>query len=326
MTFLFLPPAFAQKALRIGSVSYDQHVHSTELIKFTVAVKNNEATTQFAEVDITLTNVETEQELTLVPVLTGNVLAGQESVLVTTYQNIPDGTYTVSFPLFDGDGVRVDRVTGSTPIHIGTETETLQVFPEVIHLGTLPPGRAMFPTPIEVRWAFYRFNRLRLDQPFYIRIYSDNAARYRGVRGALRRNSPAGLVSADGRFAIPLKLWNLNYGPDMQEGGWDAALAGPPPVDDDAFWIGPELLEGGRNLGSANWVRIPDLSEMTSDPVSWRRLIGQDPFDNRYVSDSNQTGDFTLKSPFTLYLAAEAGPTAVEGAYTANLVVELWDP
>ena len=72
--------------------------------------------------------------------------------------------------------------------------------------------------------------------------------------------------------------------------------------------------------------RIPDLVDMTPDPVTWRRLIGQDQYDTREATDTNPTGDFTLKSPFTLYLATEAGPSAVEGSYAANLVVELWNP
>ncbi len=65
---------------------------------------------------------------------------------------------------------------------------------------------------------------------------------------------------------------------------------------------------------------------MTANPVTWRRMIGQDAYDNRFVSDANITGDFTLKSPFTFYMATEAGAAAVEGTYTATLVVELWSP
>ena len=157
-------------------------------------------------------------------------------------------------------------------------------------------------------------------------IYTDNAARYEGIPHALGKVSPAGLVSLNGRYVIPIKCWTINFGPDIQETGWDAAIAGPPPVDDDDYWLGPPLIEGTRSYGSANWVRIPDLQDMTPNPVTWRRLIGQDQYDSRFVADANVTGDFTLKSPFTLYLATEAGPTAVEGSYAANLVVELWAP
>ncbi len=342
---LLLPatPAEAGKNLKIVSVAYDQHFNPTEDVRFTIVVKNNEATAESAEIDVTLSNIDTEAETTLTPVLTGTAGAGGTVSLSTTYR-VAAGTYTVSFPLFDGDGVRVDRVAGKFPLHIGTETESIHVYPEVIQLGTLPPGRYMHPMPIEVRWNYYRFNRLRLDQPFTVRIYTDNATRYAGIPGALRRLSGGGLVSLDGRYVIPLKVWCLNFGPDIQETGWDVGLAGPPPVDEDDAWIGPPLLEGklratytgssyapgayavGRNVGSASWVRIPDLTDMTANPTSWRRLIGQDPHDDRFVSDSNPTGDFTLRNPFTFWLATEAGPAAVEGSYAATLVVELWNP
>lgn len=327
--------SLADATRKIASVSYDQHFNPTESVTFNVTVANTASTAQFVEVDVTLVNVNTGAETTLTPVLTGTVPAGGTLPLThsggtATYNlqtlGIGAGTYTVSFPMFDGDGVRIDRVGGKFPLHVGTETESIRVFPEVIHLGAIPPGRFMHPTPIEVSWSFFRFNRLRLDQPFSVRIYTDNSARYRGIPGAVRKNSSAGLVSLDGKYVIPLKIWNLNYGPDIQETGWDSSLAGPPPVDEDSFWSGPSLLEGDRNRNSAAWVRIPDFSEMTSNPTSWRRMIGQDPTDNRFVADSNATGDFTLTSPFTFYLATESGAAAVEGSYAATLIVELWSP
>ncbi len=319
-------PALAAKDLKILSIAYDQHFHPGDPVFFSVLVKNNESTSQFAEVDITLSNLDTEAESTLTPVLTGTIPANSTLFLSATYTSLTAGIYSVSFPLFDGDGLRSDRIGGKFPIHVGTETESVRVFPEAIHLGTIPPGRFMYPTPIEVRWSYFRFNRLRLDQPFTIRIYTDNAARYEGTPNAVRRVSPAGLVSLNGRYVLPLKVWTLNFGPDIQETGWDAPLAGPPPVDNNDYWLGPRLLEGTRSLGSSAWVRIPDLIDMTADPVTWRRLIGQDPDDTRFVADSNVTGDFTLKNPFTFYLATEAGPTAVEGSYAATLIVELWNP
>ncbi len=307
-------------------MAYDQHFNPNEPVTFTVIVKNNETrSNEFAEVDVTLTNTDTERESTLTPVMTATVLANSTAPLVRSY-TVAAGNYTVSFPLFDGNGAKTDQVAGKFPLHIGSETEALRIFPEILSFGTLPPGRSMLPTPITVSWDYYRFNRLRLDTPFAIRIYTDNAARYQGVPGAVLKNSPAGLVSLDGKYALPLKVWCSNFGPDVQGTGWDASLAGPPPVDDDNEWIGPPLLEDRRNYDSATWVRIPDFSEMTSDPISWRRLIGQDPSDSRYANDTNRIGDFTLKSPFTFYLATEGGPIAVEGKYAATLIVELWSP
>lgn len=330
-------------ALKIASVSYDTHFLPTESVEFNVAVFNSGSTSVTAEVDIALTNVDTERERTL---STPAVLvadnsqsngvpaggtkrmthSGGSSIYSLSANSIGAGTYTVSFVLFDANGIRRDHVSGPFPLHVGTETESISVFPQTIHLGVLPPGRTMHPTPIEVSWNFFRFNRLRLDDPFSIRVYTDNASRYRGIPQALQRGSPAGLVSLDGKYLIPLKVWNLNYGPELEATGWDVSLAGPPPVDDDAAWLGPPLLEGKRHLDAAAWVRIPDFSEMTSHPSSWRRLIGQDITDSRFVGDTNSTGDFTLRSPFTFYLATDAGSTAVEGSYSTTLVVELWSP
>ena len=319
-------PALAALNLRVIAAGYDTHFHPGETMTFSVIIGNNETTAQFAEVDVTLVNLATGQETTLIPVMTGTAGPVGRLTLEQSYGAPAAGSYSVTFPLYDGNGDRSDRLRGKYAIHIGDETESLRVFPEVIHLGTLPPGRYLHPTPIEIHWNFYQFNRLRQDQPFTIRIYTDNAARYEGVPHALEKVSPAGLVSLNGRYVIPLKCWTLNFGPDIQETGWDAAIAGPPPVDEDDYWLGPPLIEGSRSYGSASWVRVPDLADMTPDPITWRRLIGQDQTDTRFVSDSNPVGDFTLSSPFTVYLATETGPTAVEGSYAANLVVELWAP
>ena len=333
-------PALAADNLRIVDVEYQEHFNPGEPALFNVTLRNNELVARFAEVDIAIVDQATGFELTLVPVLTGTLAVDSPQTLSQTYftnagpaaaragafTQIPPGSYTVVFTLFDGNGDRCDQLRGKFPLQVGSETESLRVFPEAVNLGTLPPGRYMHPVPLEIRYSFFQFNRLRQNQPFAIRIYTDNSARYEGIPHAVGKVSPGGLVSMDGRYVIPLKCWSLNFGPDMQETGWDSGLAGPPPVDEDDIWIGPPLLEGGRNYGSAAWVRIPDLVDMTADPHTWRRFVGQDPYDSQYVSDSNPTGDFTLRSPFSVYLATETGPTAVEGTYAANLVVELWSP
>jgi len=101
---------------------------------------------------------------------------------------------------------------------------------------------------------------------------------------------------------------------------------GPPPVNDDTMWIGPLLNTGEYDEDRAAWLRIPDWIEMTSNSDSWRDLISQDPFDAGTVSDSNQTGDATLKSPFEVYLATQAGPSAVYGKYHSRLIIELFTP
>ncbi len=331
LTLLLLaaPCAFAAKNLRIVSASYDQYFHRSEAPTFLVTVQNNEPTNEGVELVIISNNLDTEEESVLADVGSGAgvVLAnGGTFTFQTAVGPLAAGIYTLTFRILDGDAARSDQLRGKFPIHIGTETESLRVFPDVINLGTIPPGRYMHPIPVEVSWSYFRFNELRRGQPFTIRIYSDNAGRFGGVPGAVAKVSPAGIVHMSGRYALPLKTWNLNYGPDIQETGWDATLAGPPPVEEDDYWLGPPLLEGNRNLNSASWARVPDLTDMTANPIGWRRLIGEDAYDSRFVSDLNLTGDFTLRSPFTFYMATEAGATAVEGVYSATLIVELWSP
>ncbi|MBI4313233.1 MAG: hypothetical protein HY594_00300 [Candidatus Omnitrophica bacterium] len=318
-------PAWAS-TLRILNASYQQHFTPGEPMTFRVMVQNLEPTPQGIELLVILTNLTTGAETVPLDVGTPGTVAAGAVFTFTPSTTAEPGIYTVSFRILDGDGIRSDQITGQYPIHVGTQGDTLHVFPDSLHLGALLAGRHMHPIPLEIRWNFYRFNELRLDQPFSVRIYTDNASRYRGIPGAIRQGSPAGLLSENGRYSLPLKIWSANFGPDVQETGWSGDLAGPPPVDDDTFWIGPLLADGDREVGAVAWLRIPDFSEMSSDPGSWRRIIGQDPHDSRFVSDTNKTGDFTLPSPVTVYVAAETGAGSVQGNYSATLVVELYSP
>ena len=322
---LLVAPSAWAATLRILDAAYDQHFTPGEPITFRVRAQNLEPTSQGIELLVILTNQETGAETTPIDVGSGAVASGEIFTFVQS-TTAETGRYTVTFRILDGNAVRSDQITGKFPIHVGTNADLIHVFPEALHLGTLPPGRFMHPVPLEIRWDFFRFNRLRVDHPFHVRVYTDNAARYRGVPGAVRAASPAGLVSDDGRFAIPLKIWTVNFGPDVQETGWDPDTMGPPPVEDDTFWIGPLMTNGGREVGAVAWLRVPDLSEMASDPAGWRRLFGRDPTDRRYITDTEVTGDFTLSSPVTMYVATDAGPTAVQGRYSATLVVELYSP
>ncbi|MBI4227960.1 MAG: hypothetical protein HY600_06810 [Candidatus Omnitrophica bacterium] len=311
--------------LRILDAAYDQHVADGELWTVRVRVQNLEPNAQAMELVVILTNQVTGEETTPIDAGGPSIVSGGIHTFVQT-ASVSAGRYTVTFRILDGNAARSDQITGKYPLHVGTNTELLHVFPDALHLGTIPPGRFMQPVPLEIRWDFYRFNRLGADQPFTIRVYSDNSSRYRGIPGALLDGSPAGLVSEDGRFTIPMKIWTVNFGPDFDETGWKADTMGPPPVDDDTYWKGPLLTSGGREVGSVAWLRIPDYSEMSSDPTTWRRLIGQEPDNQRFVTDTNVTGDYTLTSPLTVYLATEAWAAAVQGRYAATLVVELWSP
>jgi len=321
-----LVPATSWAAtLRILDVAYNQHFTPGESMTFRVRAQNLEPTAQGMELLVILTNLNTGEETTPIDVGSGSVASGATFTFTPSTPAVT-GLYTVTFRLLDGAAIRSDQVAGKFPLHVGTNADTLHAFPDALHLGTIPAGRSMHPIPLEIRWEFFRFNRLAIDQPFSIRMYTDNAPRYGGIKGALRPASPAGLISEDGRFTVPLKIWTANFGPDVQETGWDADSLGPPPVDDDTFWIGPLLTDGGREVSAVAWLRVPDVGEMSSDRGSWRRVIGQDPSDSRFVSDTNITGDFTLPSPVTVYVATEGGPTTVEGHYSTTLVVELSSP
>lgn len=322
---LLAAPTAAVADLQVDDFSYERWLTAGGTASFVVRCSNQTEVALDAFTVIILTNsakaLEVEVDSATQTIPAGGQLTFRSSQALST-----EGFYTVSIRVHNAANVQRDKVSGRFPIHVGTAAEALHLFPDALHLGTIPAGRHMHPVPLEIRWDFFRGNRLTLDQPFSIRLYSDNAARYGGIPGAVRRASPAGLVSHDGRFTIPIKIWTANFGPDVQETGWDPDMMGPPPVEDDTYWIGPLLTNHRREAGAVAWLRIPDLSEMSSNPDGWRRVIGLDPHDTRFVSDTNTTGDFTLPSPVTVYVATEAGPTAVQGRYATTFVVELYSP
>lgn len=237
------------------------------------------------------------------------------------------GKYTVQLRIYSaGDTLRLTTYA-AFPIRVsGAPIEKLRIFPTILDLGVIPYGRHMHPVPLEITWDFFLYNLLREQKPWYMRIYTDNATRFKGIQNAVHVASPGGLVSSDGKYVIPLRVWCLNYPPEDQDMGWDTKLSGPPPVDDDTYWKGPLLDNGERFENKAAWLRIPDYSEMTSLRGTWRNLIGQDFYDTQYVTDVNPTGDFTLKSPFSVYFAAETDPTSVKGNYSANMILEIYSP
>lgn len=334
---------------------YDTHYSPDETVRFTATVKNTGVVVDSLYIQVALTNYTTGVEISPYPTSgNSNVSAGQ-TVTVTTGVNgdvvPPDvtvrdwsaaaGLYTVTIILYStSTATELHRVYGSEPVHVGTTTDSVAAFPKVLDLGTLQYGRYIHPVPLEISWDFYsRSHQVRKDHPWYMRIYTDNHKKYQGVDGAIysgriatqeggsasAMGSPAGLISSDGKYTIPLKVWCLNFGPDVEE-GWDPNLLGPPPVKDDYYWKGPLLDNGKRDSSRVAWEWIPDYIDMSTDPGTWRKLIGQDPFDTHYVSDSNPTGDFTLTSPFQVFIAYETSPTAVRGKYSTDLIIEIYSP
>lgn len=347
--------SFAAQPGRIIDSHYLTHFSVGETVRFTAVIKNLGTVADDYYIQVVLTNVTTGKEFAPYPTSgDGSIGAGKTMVLTTGLPApIPGGIgavpadwtsvagiYSVTILLYNTGVPEVNRISGREPVHVGSATESLAAFPKVLDLGTLQYGRYMHPMPIEISWNFFGFNsQIRKDRPWYMRIYTDNQKRYQGIYGAVysgriatqegggasAMGSPAGLISEDGKYTIPLKIWCLNFGPDVEE-GWDANLLGPPPVQEDHYWKGPLLDDGTRDKTRVVWERVPDYMDMTADTATWRKLIGQDPFDTHYVSDSNPAGDFTLPSPFQVFVAYETSPTAVIGKYTTDMIIEIYSP
>jgi hypothetical protein len=192
----------------------------------------------------------------------------------------------------------------------------------------------MYPVPFKVRYKIFIPNRIGDPQPWTIRIYTDNANKFKGLKGSVKQLPIGGLVHSSGKYVIPLRFWNLNWGPDPHLTGWDAAIQGPPPVDDDRFWKGALTDESTPDHPIYDhdlkpWLSIHDYSEMTVDPHTWRRAVGLFPYDGQFINPTNTIGDYGLSQspdPFEFYLAIEAGSTAVKGKYSGRIILELFSP
>jgi len=246
-----------------------------------------------------------------------------------------EGTYSVSFVLFrTADDSIATRVYGLNPITVGTPGEALNCHPSRLNMGTMHEGRFMYPIPVKVRYKIFYPDQLGNMQPWSLRIYTDNANKYKGLKGTIRQLSPAGLIHSSGKYTIKLKFWVLNWGPEAHNTGWDATIQGPPPVDNDIFWKGVLLDESTpdrpvHDHDRKAWLSIPDYIDMTTENDTWRRAVGQFQYDGQFLNYLNTTGDFQLSSqpdPFDFYLAVEIGPTAVKGKYNGRLILELFSP
>jgi len=353
---LLLPlTALAAQPGKIIDYNYLTHYSPGETVRFSATVKNTGTVFDDYYIQVVLTNLSTGKEFVPYPTSgDGTITAGATTVLTTgLVAPVPGGLgvapvdwtavaglYTVTILFYNSVSTEVHRISGKEPVHVGTTTDSVAAFPKVFDLGAVQYGRFMHPVPVEISWDFYeRSSQIRKDQPWYMRIYTDNHKRYKGIDGAIysgrvatqgsygadAMGSPAGLVSSDGKYTLPLKVWCLNFGPDVED-GWDPNLLGPPPVKEDYYWKGPLLDTGKRDPQRVGWQWIPDYMDMTTDTMTWRRLIGQDPFSSFYVSDSNPTGDFTLPSPFQVFIAYETSPTAVVGKYSTDLIIEIYSP
>lgn len=142
------------------------------------------------------------------------------------------------------------------------------------------------------------------EYPWIMRIYTDNNI-YSGISGAVKAQNPAGLVSIDGRFVIPL------------------------------FVNAPNM--------DIHYKAVPDINQNNYKPYSPARLnapakyadcviMGVDPRNEYWVAgdngilfdeDDNAVGDITAPTPFDLKFKAGFDERAVASNYTANLYIEI---
>lgn len=142
--------------------------------------------------------------------------------------------------------------------------------------------------------------------PWILRCYTDNL-RFGGVIGAVRTSPPAGLVSEDGRYAIPLLIHSPNFGvgvflriPDINEPDYVPYSPNPEEAPD----VGPiDRVIMGIDPRNPTWVAGPD--------------------EVLYTLDDNPLGDTTIETPFTLTLRADVPPAAVQGKYRTELYFEV---
>ena len=143
------------------------------------------------------------------------------------------------------------------------------------------------------------------EYPWIMRAYTDNL-HFAGVTGSVRPNTPAGLVSKDGRYVIPLSIHSPAYGPSVWRRVPDLSETGtlpyePKPEPGEATATDCVLM--GIDPRNGNWVAGPD-----------GRL---------YTNDDNFLGDLTVATPFELILRANVPAAAVKGEYDAVLYIEI---
>ena len=143
------------------------------------------------------------------------------------------------------------------------------------------------------------------EYPWIMRAYTDNL-HYAGVAGAIRRPKPAGLISKDGRFVIPLQINSPSFGenawrrvPDINESDYASYRPGTEPGKDDYS----DCILMGIDPRNASWVAGPD--------------------EILYTDDDNLLGDLTAKTPCELTLQADLEAADPEGAYETYLYIEL---
>lgn len=144
------------------------------------------------------------------------------------------------------------------------------------------------------------------EYPWIMRIYTDNL-HFIGVGGTLRSSSAAGLVSKDGRFALPLLVHCPGWGegvfrriPDISEAGYIPYQPSVEPTEAAKY---TECVVMGIDPRNASWV------------------AGADGI--LFTDDDNLIGDITVKTPFQLTLQVDAAGGTVQGSYDGFLYIEI---
>lgn len=144
------------------------------------------------------------------------------------------------------------------------------------------------------------------EYPWVMRIYTDNL-RFAGIAGAVSPPSPAGLVSKDGAYAIPLFIHFPNLGKD----GWRRI----PDINERDYR--PYRVEPDPGVEAG----YSDLVVMGVDPRNGAWVAGQDGLVQ--TLDDNPLGDTTVETPFEMFLRADVSPSAPRVEYETTLYLEI---
>ncbi len=143
------------------------------------------------------------------------------------------------------------------------------------------------------------------EYPWILRVYTDNL-HFSGVAGAIVRPSPAGLVSKDGRFSLPLEINSPAFGQDV----WRKI----PDLNDPDYIPYQPNPEPGQPLHN-------DCILMAVDPRNANWVAGPDAL--LFTEDDNLLGDITAKTPYDLTLRTRVSSAAVQGDYDTILYFEI---
>ncbi len=143
------------------------------------------------------------------------------------------------------------------------------------------------------------------EYPWIMRVYTDNV-NYTGIAGSIRSQNPAGLISTDGRFVIPLKVHCPNFAksewrtiPDINQPNYRNYLPSTPEIQS----IYTDCIIMGIDPRNTDWVS------------GGNRIL----FDN----DDNILGYTALATPFDIKFKANFDASSVKANYTANLYIEI---